>query len=222
MYHVFNVFNAWAEKELFSSMSKACQLFLYLLICLLDIIYVNISLSQCCSGLSPLMSFLNKSVDVVRKMYSLSLHLRGQSSVNYFQKLVSIILYKALNIMGCMPLVHCFPKSQLQTYGLSPHSCNTFTPQCLWPSGNLLQSYFSEMSWKWSFSSLFFQIKIIFLWLLTQVLPLFPCLWVILIALCFLSEMWTFSGKQKIIWWSRCKEKWSFILLWCLFAANVE
>ena len=131
MYHVFNVFNAWAEKELFSSMSKACQLFLYLLICLLNIIYVNISLSQCCLGLSPLMSFLNKSVDVVRKMYSLSLHLRGQSSVNYFQKLVSIILYKALNIMGCMPLVHCFPKSQLQTYGLSPHSCNTFTPQCL-------------------------------------------------------------------------------------------
>lgn len=150
-------------------MSKACQLLLYLFISLLNISCVNISLSQCCSGWSPLMSLLNKSTDIIRKIYSLSLYLRGHSSVNYFLKLVSIIFYKALNIMGCMPLVHCFPKSQLQTYGLSPQSCDPFTPQSLWLSGNLLQSYFSEMSWKWSFSSLFFQIKIIFLWLLTQV-----------------------------------------------------
>ena len=48
--HVLCLSSLTLEKEFFSSVSKACQLFLYLLISLLNISCVNISVSQCCSG----------------------------------------------------------------------------------------------------------------------------------------------------------------------------
>lgn len=107
------------------------------------ILVMSTSLSPSAAQVETHWCLFSMSTDIMRKIYSLSLYLHGHSSVNYFP--LSIIFYKALNIMGCMPLVHCFPKSQLQTYGLSPQSCDTFTPRCLWLSGNLLRSYFWDV-----------------------------------------------------------------------------